>query len=111
MKCKNPKCNKEFKDKKNKKFCSHRCGTQYNSRIQYYIHKLEPKYQKNRIKSFRNYILRNKDKHKEYMRLLMNDKIKTTKYRLKQEEYNRRPEVMERNRQRARERYWRKKED
>jgi len=88
-KCKNKKCNNKFKIKKDKRFCSHKCQTQYNSLRRYYLLKDNPIFKEKAKKNWGRWFSKNRQKYNKYMRDYMNKKIKTKngKYKKKQKEY------------------------
>ena len=109
MKCLNQNCNNEFKPRGTyKKFCSTKCNHQYNALIYYEEHKDDPQFQEKVKKKFSKWRAKNKLKHNEQMKLIMQKKIQTPEYKQKQYEYSHRPEVMERNRERSKANYKKK---
>jgi len=90
IKCKNKKCNNEFKIKKGrfyKKFCSHKCQTQYNSLRRYYLLKDTPDYKKKAKQNWKRWFTKNRERYNKYMANYMREKIKDKKYKKKQKEY------------------------
>lgn len=111
MKCLNPNCNNEFKPRGTyKKFCCTKCNHQYNALKYYQEHKDDPQFKQKVQQKFNVWRAKNKEKHNEAMRLIMGNKIKTEKYRAQRKEYESRPEVQERNREKSRRYYWKMKE-
>ena len=111
MKCLNTNCNNEFESKGTfKKFCCDKCRSLYRANKYYQDNKDNPEYKEKKKKTMANYLLNNKQKHNEDMKLLMREKLKNPRYVMKQKEYSQRPEVIERKRKYALEYYYKKKE-
>ena len=88
IKCKNKKCNNNFKIKKCKKrFCSHKCQTQYNSLRRYYLLRDSPDYKDKAKQNWRRWFTKNRKRYNKYMANYMREKIKDKKYKKKQKEY------------------------
>ena len=88
MKIKCKICNKEIKNR-SKRFCSHRCQTQYNSLKRYYKLKNNPDFKKKAKDNWTRWYQNHRKKYNEYMKNYMYKKTrdKNGKYKKKQKEY------------------------
>jgi len=82
------KCNKRFPNpqwkKKEKKFCSVKCKSRYNSLKTYYKNKNNPQVKKYQYLKLRQWIENNREHNREYMRNYMRHRlnIKEENYRI-----------------------------
>lgn len=77
LECGNPFPKRESKNpKRNKKFCSPKCRSRYNSKIYFKRHKNDPEYREKRNNILKNWIKKNKEvwnkKQRESMRKRLN---------------------------------------